>query len=107
MREEITATDITEKWMALRIELFTIMRDYEAKALALSTIPQGAAKDIRDMLCSCDREALLKIRREENWALREACFRHKREYDYLAGELTPMAHEIQAVLRPVSSMGVT
>jgi hypothetical protein len=79
-------SDIFDTWNHFEKELRGILDDYNIVQLGAS-----AAK-------------YLALRREENKALLEACLRHKRELDLLAGEkVEPVAHEASATL--VASLG--
>jgi hypothetical protein len=82
----MTYDNIYTKWSHFEKELRSIIVEYNVKCFAMA-----------------EQEAL-QCRRAENKALADACFRHKRELDLLAGEkVEPVAHEGEVVI--VSKMG--
>jgi hypothetical protein len=77
----MTYDNIHTKWNHFENELLNILDDYEAKCW------------------NQNEQEILRLRREENRLLAEACFRHKRELDLLAGEkVEPVAHDASATL---------
>ncbi len=80
---------IKQKWQQLMEEIFSTLESYD--------------NQVRHMQ---NNDLILALRREENQVLSDMLARHKRELDYLAGELKPMAHEGSAIIRPVVSGSV-
>lgn len=77
----------SEKWVVFQAEILRIMYEH-------------------DRLVHESPQHELAIRRAENVALTEACARHKRELDWMAGiPITPMTHFTgPIVVRPVGEL---